>query len=198
MNLMKHSPLTGLLGLSLLAVAPLVAHADLIYSVVDGTGLIHDTTDNTTWTQNANISGSTFTYQGAKTWAAGLTVTGVNSKWVLPTGAEFRNLFLQLEGNGGNSSNPYTLGGGDEYGTKVLFGSGANDYASNVVPEYWTAQSGIDFNFYYGYPGGKPDTAVYAAWAVEATPEPSSAIMGLLTLGLLAGGLVAQRRAARA
>lgn len=189
---------TLFLGLSLLAAAPLAAHADLIYSLVDGTGLIYDTTDHTTWTQNANISGSTFTYQGAKSWAASLTIPGVNANWELPTGTQFRDLFLQLEGNGGNPSNPYTLGGGFEYGPTVSFGAGPNDYVSNVAPEYWTSTSGSDFNFYYGYPGGQPDSNLYAAWAVEATPEPASGFMGLITLGLLVGGLGWRPRAARA
>jgi hypothetical protein len=90
------------------------------------------------------------------------------------------------------------LGGGDEYGSKVLFGSGPNDYASDVQTTYWTDTSQVDFNFFYGYGGGFSNSDTYAAWSIEAAPEPSAGVMGLITFGLLGGGMYLRRCAVRA
>ena len=190
MSIKEISVLTCLAGCLLLAAAPLAARADLTYEDINGTGLIYDSSDNTTWTQNADISASTFTYQQAQTWAASLgsSLPGVSQDgWVLPNSTELRTLFLQLDGTQ------------DKYGSQVFFGVGPNDYASNIQTTYWTQAAAVNFNFYYGYGGYDPvlnDT--YAAWAIEQTPEPSAGLMGLITFGLLGGGLYLRRRAVRA
>jgi len=200
--------LTKNFGCLLLAVAPLAAQADLTYENVGGVGLIYDSVDNTTWTQNADISGNTFTYQQANAWAASLVVPGVDSTWVLPTAAEFTSLYSQLEapatinGYPNLPSPPYA---GSKYGPQIFFGGGANDYAINVEGTYWTSVSETDFNFYYGeggfggYSGAYFDNSTLnSAWAIEPTPEPSAGLMGLVTFGLFGGGMCLRRRAVRA
>ncbi len=183
-------PFAGLCAGALLAFAPADVQANLIFENIGGSGVIYDTTDHATFTQNANISGQSFTYAGAQAWAAGLQVPGVTATWELPTPAQFTSLFDQLI-----APNPAN---GFKYGAQITFGSGPNDYASNVQPEYWTSTSGTDFNFYYGYPGSRPNSSLFAVWAVQAVPEPSGVMMGLLTTGLLAGTLCFRRHPARA
>jgi len=185
--------LARLVGCLLLAASPLAVRADLTYENINGASLIYDSVDHTTWTQNADITyPTTYNFLAANAWAAALIVPGVDADWVLPNATELRNLFLQMYGTGN------VLGGGDEYGTQVSFGSGPNDYASNVQTTYWTSDSEIDFNFFYGYGGSFPNSDLYAAWAIEAAPEPSAGLMGLLTFGVLGGGLYLRRRAVRA
>ena len=183
--------LARLAGCMLLVVSPLAVRADLTYETVDGTPLIYDSSDNTTWTQNGNISESTFTFTQAQTWVASLgsSLPGVSPDgWTLPNSAQFTSLFNQLAGST------------DKYGSQVAFATvtGPNDYASNVAPEYWTVDSGTDFNFFYGYPGSKPDSNLYAAWAVEAAPEPAQVLMSLTVCGLLGGALRIRRHTIRA
>ena len=183
------SGVTRLSGCLLLVAAPLAVRADLTYENINGTGLIYDSTDNTTWTQDADISNSTFTYSQAQSWAAtlGSSLPGVSQDgWVLPNATEFRTLFLQLDGTQ------------DKYGSQVLFGVGPNDYASNVQTTYWTVDSQVDFNFFYGYGGTYDNANTFAAWAIERAPEPSAGLMGLITFGLLGGGLYLRRRTVRA
>jgi hypothetical protein len=147
------------------------ARADLIYENIGGAGLIYDTSTGTTWTQNADISGVTFTQQGAETWAAGLNLAGL--PWELPTAAQFTSLYTDLfpVGPPGPQSN--------KFGASVSFGSGPNDQALNVQTTYWTSAIGTDFNFFYGYPGSEDPANTFSAWAVEG-PEPSSLAMTLL------------------
>ncbi len=190
MNTKNVVALAGMCAGALLVIAPSGVQASLIFENIGGSGVIYDTTDHTTFTQNANISGQTFTYAGAQAWAAGLQVPGVTANWELPTPAQFTSLFDQLI-----APNPAN---GFKYGSQIGFGSGPHDYASNVQPEYWTSTSGTDFNFYYGYPGGRPNSSSYAVWAVQAVPEPSGVLMGLLTTGLLAGSLCFRRHPVKA
>jgi hypothetical protein len=155
------------------------AHAGLIYENIGGAALIYDTSTRVTWTQNADSSGLTFTYQDANAWAAGLTVGGLT--WELPTAADFTSLYTDLD--------PYGAPGltSDKFGAVVPFGAGPNDAALNVEPTYWTDASGIDFNFFYGYGGSQPDANLYAAWAVEA-PEPAPFLLvsaSIITIALL-------------
>ena len=171
------------LGLGLLlAVAASGARAGLTRQNFNGTGVIYDSVARTYWTQEANVPGTTYDWQAAQTWAAGLSIAGIPSpSWTLPTTDQFTSLYGQLAGTG------------DKYGSQVSFGPGPNDYASDVQPEYWTDITGVDFNFYYGYPGSQPDSNRYAVWAVTSVPEP-----GPLALGLaVAGGFFLQRRRAR-
>lgn len=188
MKLKTLPSVTLFTGGLLLAAAPLAAHADLVYENIHGNSFIYDTTDKLLFTQDANISGTTFTYAGANAWAAGLSLPGFGHSFALPTSDEFRSLFLQMYGTGG------LKGGGFEYGATVSFGPGANDHASNVQPEYWTSQSGVDFNFYYGYGGGRTDDQLFSAWAVTAAPEPGNALMGAVTAGLVGSIIVLRRR----
>jgi len=203
--------ITRLAGCLLLAAAPLAVRADLTYEVVNGTPLIYDSSDSTTWTQNADISGSTFTFSEAQSWAAALgsSLPGVSQDgWTLPTAAEFTSLYSQLEapatinGYPNLPSPPYA---GSKYGPQIFFGGGANDYAINVEGTYWTSVSETDFNFYYGeggfggYSGAYFDNSTLnSAWAIEPTPEPSAGLMGLVTFGLFGGGMCLRRRAVRA
>jgi hypothetical protein len=162
----------------LLAAAPAGARAALSYQNINGTGVIYDSVSGVYWTQAANVSGTTFDWQDAQTWAAGLTIGGIASpNWQLPSPDQFTSLYGQLEGSG------------DKYGLQVLFGSGPNDYASDVQPEYWTDTTGTDFNFFYGYPGTQPNSNLYPVWAVTSVPEPTPFALGLI----MAGGFFSRR-----
>ncbi len=162
------------LSLLLIGVStPPASAAGLVYENIAGVGLIYDTATGTTWTQDGNISGDTFTYQDANAWAADLTLGGMS--WELPTTAQFTSLFTNLD--------PYGAPGAEsnKYGSSVSFGSGPNDMALNVETNYWTDSDQVDFNFFYGYGGVQPDTTLYSAWAVE-TPEPSSWLLAFASL----------------
>ena len=179
-------------GFLLIAVSAPEARAALIYENIGGADLLYDTSTGATWTRNADVSGQTFTYQGANAWAAGLTLAGLT--WALPTAAQFTSLFTDLD--------PYGAPGvqSNKYGANVLFGLGPNDSALNVQTTYWTNTDQVDFNFYYGYGGSQPDANLYAAWAVE-TPEPSSFLLLFASLIAIAffrvGRLVEFSRATR-
>jgi len=169
-------------GLLILLSSVYDAHAALIYESFDGASVIYDSSENIAWTQNADISGDTYTFQNAQTWAADLSVGEIGAgNWGLPDVNQFTSLYDQLDGTG------------DKYGAQVFFGIGTNDYASNVAPEYWTGSDLTDFNFYYGYPGYKPDSSDFAAWAVTAVPEPS--VLTNITVALvMMVGVMAHRR----
>jgi hypothetical protein len=171
------SILTKLTGLMLLASAPFQAHATLTYENVNGVGLIYDSTDSTTWTQDADVAGQqTFDFEDAQKWAASLDYAGIAAPgWQLPDVAQFMSLFAQLDGT-------YF-----KYGAQVDFGTGPNDYVTNVSPEYWTDTSGNDFNFYYGYGGGRPNSADFSVWAVERVPDEASVLSYGLSAFALAG-----------
>jgi hypothetical protein len=158
------------------------AHATLSFEVVNGTDLIYDSVENVTWTQDGDISGQTFTFQDAQTWAANLSEAGVPAgDWQLPDADQFTSLYDQLDGTG------------DKYGTQVFFGPGPDDFVTNVNPsdpEYWTDTDSTDFNFFYGYPGSQPDSNLYSAWAlteVTVVPEPSTLAFGVLACGFAIG-----------
>ena len=174
----KHSSRRATIGgLILLALAPAGTQASLVYQNINGQDFIYDTAQHITWTRNADISSQTFTWQEAQDWAAKLSFNGISTLgWHLPSGDQFTSLYTQLF--------PYGAPGtqDNKYGAQVFFGAGADDYAANVRPEYWSDSSGIDFNFYYGYTGNRPSTDHYATWAVAVVPEPST--LSLLALGL--------------
>ena len=150
---------------------PGVARATLTYENINGTGLVYDSVEGIFWTQEANLSGATYDFSDAQSWAANLEYAGIApGNWQLPDGAQFTSLYNQLDGTG------------DKYGAEAAFGAGPNDYVSDVAPEYWTSADATDFNFSYGYPGSKPDSNVYPVWAVTTVPEP-----GAMSLGVLAG-----------
>lgn len=153
------------------------AKADLVYEEIGGVPLILDTVTGTTWTQNADLAGTNFTYQNAVSWADGLTLGGLG--WTLPTATEFTSLFTQLDPYGapGTESN--------KYGAQVAFGAGPNDYASNVQGVYWTGADSIDFNFFYGYAGNQPDATLSSAWAV-ASPESSPGVLLVAGIAMMA------------
>ena len=169
-------------GFILIAVSAQEARADgLIYENIGGVSVLYDSSTGTTWTQDGDISGETFTYQDANAWAAGLTLGG--ESWELPTVAQFTSLFTDLDpfGPPGTESN--------KYGASVAFGLGPNDFALNVETNYWTNSDQVDFNFFYGYGGTQPDTNLSSAWAVEA-PEPSSLLLvvaSLIAIAVLRG-----------
>ena len=151
------------------------AQSTLSFQFADGVPLIYDSAQNVTWTQDGNLSGQTFDFADAQTWAANLSLAGVGpGGWQLPDSDQFTSIYSQLPGVD------------HRYGAQVFFGPGASDYFSNVQPEYWTDADSTDFNFYYGYPGDQADSNLYAVWAVTPgyVPEPSA-----FALGLLAGGL---------
>jgi len=171
----------------LLAVAPLAARATLTYENVNGVGLVYDSVTGLNWTQDGNATAPSLDWQDAQTWAAGLAVAGIAAgNWQVPNAAQFTSLYSQLEGTD------------HKYGTQVDFGTGPNDFASNVSPVYWTDASTTDFNFYYGYSGYDPaDSDQYSVWAVTAVPEPSSVALGLMGL-TVAGGIRWRRNQVRA
>jgi PEP-CTERM motif len=173
----KVSFASAFLGvLVFLGIACPSAQAGLVYENINGASLIYDTSNGTTWTQNANISGQSFTQQGAEAWAASLNVVGLPSyRWSLPTPGEFTSLYSQLDPPGGPGPQL------NKFGATVSFGTGPNDYASNVEPQYWTSVANTDFNFYYGFAGG-PSLDPTFAWAV-AVPEPSSIVLMIFGIG---------------
>ena len=177
----KFAANVGLIGSAIFMVSGgFEARATLSFEVVNGTDLVYDSVANVTWTQDGDISGQTFTYQDAQTWAANLSAAGVPAgEWQMPTSDQFTSLYDQLDGTG------------DKYGAQVFFGPGPNDFVTNVNPsdpEYWTSADQTDFNFFYGYPGGQPDSNLYSAWAVTevAVPEPTTLAFGVLALGTAA------------
>jgi hypothetical protein len=70
----------------------------------------------------------------------------------------------------------------NKFGATVSFGTGLNDFAVDVQPQYWTGVAGNDFNFYYGFPGGGTGTELFAAWAI-AVSEPSSFVLMIFGVG---------------
>ncbi len=177
-----NTPGRILIALATFAALPGVSQAGLIYENVNGVELIDDTATNTVWLRNGNLGGQTYTFQDATSWAASLSFNGLPG-WTfeLPTLAEFTSLFTDLYPYGapGTQSN--------KFGASVAFGSGQNDSALNVQTIYWTVSSGTDFNFFYGYGGGEPNTTSYGAWAVVAEmPEPSSWALTMLAIGAAA------------
>ena len=172
-------------GLLLLALAPSGSQAGLIYENINGHDFIFDTTQQITWTRDADLTNSTYTWQDANTWASKLSIDGINTQgWHLPNVTQFTSLYTQLYPFG----EPGTQDA--KYVAQVFFGIGANDFAANVRPAYWTDASQTDFNFSYGYGGNFPNDTPYSAWAVAVVPEPST--LSLLALGLI--GVLAQSR----
>jgi hypothetical protein len=158
--------------------------AALVYENLGGNSFIYDTLDQTTWTQDGNLAGQTLDWQAAQNWATSLSFAGVTDSWMLPSEVQFTSLYTQLfpYGAPGTQSN--------KYGTQVLFGSGANDFALNVQSQYWTTGNAVDFNFFYGYPGVAANGTAYSAWAVA--PEqltflgvPLPATAGLFMAGFM-------------
>ena len=180
----KFAANLGLIGGVIFSVSgALEARATLSFEVVNGTDLVYDSVENVTWTQDGDISGQTFTFQDAQTWAANVSVAGLPAgDWQLPDVDQFTSLYNQLDGTG------------DKYGTQVFFGPGPNDYVSNVNPsdpEYWTDLNGaggyaVDFNFFYGYGGYQPNSNLYSAWAITegSVPEPTTLAFGVMALGM--------------
>jgi hypothetical protein len=101
------------------------ARADLIYENILGAGLIDDTSTDTTWTQNADISGLNL----------------ASLPWELPTSVQFTSLYTDLFPVGGPGLQD------DKFGVSVSFDSGPNDQALNLQTTYLTSASGADFNF---------------------------------------------------
>ena len=165
------------IGLLLLAALPFHARATLTYENVGGDGLIYDSVTELYWTQNGNLSGDSFAWSDAQTWAAQLNYAGISTgNWIIPNQTQLTSLFGQLDGTD------------HKYGAAVFFGSGPNDFVSNVETYYWTDTATTDFNFYYGYPGYDPDNSdLYGAWAVTTTvPVPEPSAQALAWIGLLA------------
>ncbi len=185
----RRAALVMLTGIVLGAFAASEARAGLVYEKINGVDLIYDNVTQVTWTRDANLSGQTFDYSGAQTWASSLAIPGLNGiQWRLPDEAEFTSLFTNLYPFGA----PGSPGADHKYGTQVFFGAGTNDYAANVQTYYWTPVSGVSFNFFYGYPSQANDTDLLPVWAVtsdtivSAVPEPSQitlAISAIVTLG---------------
>jgi len=172
MKVKNFSKLSKIAGWVLLASAPFQVQADLIDENINGFNFVYDSVTNTTWTQNANYSAQSYTWQDANSWAANLSFAGVDTAtgWQLPNSTQLTSLYTQLEPYGapGSTSN--------KYGSTVSFGAGANDFVANVQLYYWTNTSATDFNFAYGYQGSAPNSNLYSAWAVADIPAPVSPV----------------------
>jgi hypothetical protein len=170
-----------------MAAAALPAQAQLIYENIDGVGFVFDTVTDATWTQNANLSNQTYSFQDAATWAANLSFPGINSSWLLPDAQQLTSLYTQLD--------PYGAPGvqDNKYGATVAFGGGINDVVNNVQTTYWTNNSQTDFNFFYGYAGTAANSNLLAAWAVTTVPAPSALwLFGAAIAGMM--GLAPRKR----
>ena len=179
---MNYQKLLQIGGLALSLLGSVNAQANL---VVRGPDMIYDEDLNVTWLQNANLSGITWTWQGANDWASNLNIGGYTD-WRLPTtlqttgavtsASEVGHLFIDELGgtptvllDWSNNSTNYEL-----FQNIVLSGS------------YWTATESADdsraFSFTtYGFQGSYDKaTNQYYAWAVRdgdvwTVPLPGSA-----------------------
>jgi len=69
----------------------------LIYENINGHDFIFDTTQQITWTRDADLTNSTYTWQDANTWASKLSIDGINTQgWHLPNVTQFTSLYTQL------------------------------------------------------------------------------------------------------
>ena len=78
---MKLSHLSRIFGACAVSCIALASHAELIDR---GNGLIYDSVQDLTWTQDAGMSGYRTSWDDAMAWAANLEF-GAYSDWRLPT-----------------------------------------------------------------------------------------------------------------
>ncbi len=78
---MNDSTVFSLLCATVLAIVSTTTHAELFDR---GGGLIYDSAQNLTWTQNAGMSGYRSSWDDAMAWAENLEFGGYND-WRLPT-----------------------------------------------------------------------------------------------------------------
>jgi hypothetical protein len=170
--------------------------------IANGNGLIYDTVNNLTWTQNASISGNIEDWLGFNTWVSNLDYAGITG-WELPDITQLANLYTELDGPSTNrtgNQGPFT-------NIQRFYWSGTLFVGTDGQPA-----SGLNAWFYDFQDSGQfvgsieGFTGLYA-WAVQpgdvsAAPEPgtlvllASALVGFAFLRLK--HLPCQKRATRA
>lgn len=151
---MKLSHLSRIFGACAVSCVALASHAELIDR---GNGLIYDSVQNLTWTQDAGMSGYRTSWDDAMAWAANLEF-GAYSDWRLPTTSRFDDPSCAEDAR---SSGVYDLfsehrldcTGGEMELLTELYDPWNNPVFLNVNrTRYWTAtpyRDGIDPCIYY-------------------------------------------------
>ena len=151
---MKLSHLSRIFGACAVSCIALASHAELIDR---GNGLIYDSVQDLTWTQDAGMSGYRTSWDDAMAWAANLEFGGY-SDWRLPTTSRFDDPSCSADAR---SSGVYDLffehrlecTGGEMELLTELYDPWNNPVFLNVNrTRYWTAtpyRDGIDPCIYY-------------------------------------------------
>ena len=117
-----------------------------------GNGLVYDTVDNISWTQDANIPGFK-TWADQKTFAENLVLAGFDD-FRLPTLDELTSLYAQLPGIPGSNK------------------TGAQGPFVHIQDGYWSAtERDTSTAFVFGFSRGDQPfgikTNIFAGWAVR-------------------------------
>jgi hypothetical protein len=180
-----------------------------------GNGMIYDDVQDITWLQDANLAGTTMTWDEAMAWAENLEYGGFDN-WRLFSADPYDPGCSQITGSGsygygctenelGNLFYQFGLTGWEDI-SYVAVDNAEFKMFTNIQKGYWTStelDSNKDYAFRFGFDSSQgnmsKDYDGYFAWAVldgdvaemQATvSEPST--MAIFGLGLL--GLICRKR----